>query len=147
MRKTFLVILAVMLIGSFAFAEGAPRAGEFGIQGALIFTTLGFGPVGDVGAKYFINDTMAIRVGLGIVNTSSGGTSQTLYDLGAGFEYHLGGKGGVSPYVGAELSYGGESLSAGGTTPSVFGLAAVFGGEYFFSSNFSWAGEIGRAHV
>ena len=38
-------------------------------------------------------------------------------------------------------SYGGESLSVGGSTPSVFGLAGVFGGEYFFSSNFSWACE------
>ena len=83
-----------------------------------------------------------MRAGVGILNVSSGGGSFTLYSLGAGFEYHFGaGKGGVSPYAGAQLSYSGESISTGGTTPSDFGLAAVVGGAYFFSNNFSWAGE------
>ena len=65
------------------------------------------------------------------------------YNLGAGFEYHFGGKGGVSPYAGAAISYSGESFSTGGNTNSAFGVQLVFGGEYFFSDNFSWAGELG----
>jgi hypothetical protein len=78
---------------------------------------------------------------LGLLSISSGGASTTLFDLGVGFEYHFGGKGGVSPYAGAQISYSGASVPAGGTAPSQYGIDAVFGGEYFFSSNFSWAGE------
>ena len=70
----------------------------------------------------------------------------TAYDLGVGFEYHFGGKGGVSPYAGAALSYSGESFSTGGPTASDFGVKLVFGGEYFFSDNFSWAGELGLGY-
>ncbi|HVO39280.1 MAG TPA: outer membrane beta-barrel protein, partial [Spirochaetia bacterium] len=94
-----------------------------------------------VGVKYLITDAIAIRAALGLANVAASGGSATYYDLGAGFEYHFGGKGGVSPYAGAEVSYSGESISTGGTTPSEFGLAGVVGGEYFFSNNFSWAGE------
>lgn len=151
MKKLFLIIIAVLTIGTLAHAQGAPKAGEFGIQGALTFTSVG-GPIfpnfpspasGAVGAKYWINNDIAVRAALGFLNTAATGGSTTLYDLGAGFEYHFGGKGGVSPYAGAEISYSAESISAGGGTPSDFAVKGVFGGEYFFSSNFSWAGELG----
>lgn len=142
MKRAVLAVSFLVLMGSLAFAEGAPKAGEFGLQGSLIFTSAPFGSsAGDIGVKYIVSDNIAIRAGVGILNQSSGGGSLTLYSIGGGFEYHFGGKGGVSPYAGAEVSYSGESLSTGGTTPSDFGLAAVVGGEYFFSNNFSWAGE------
>lgn len=141
MKKIVLAILAVVLVSSLTFAEGEAKSGQFGVQAGLTFTRTTLGFAGDLGAKYMITDNIAIRAALGLLNISSGGDSTTLYDLGAGFEYHFGGKGGVSPYAGAEISYSGASSSAGGDTPSEFGLDAVFGGEYFFSSNFSWAGE------
>jgi hypothetical protein len=141
MKKILLVILAVVLVSSLTFAEGEAKSGQFGLQTGLIFTGVGLNFNIDIGAKYIVTDNIALRAGLGLMNISSGGDSTTFYDLGAGFEYHFGGKGGVSPYVGAALSYSGASSSAGGDTPSEFGLDAVFGGEYFFSSNFSWAGE------
>ncbi len=142
MKKLLLVVIMVAVVGVLAHAQAAPRAGEFGIQGALIFTSIG-ATTGAVGAKYWINNDMAVRAAVGFQNVSAGGGSTTPYDFGGGFEYHFGGKGGVSPYVGAEISYSSHSTSAGGTQPSMFGLQAVFGGEYFFSSNFSWAGEAG----
>jgi len=141
MKKIVLVILAIVLVSSLTFAEGEAKSGQFGLQTGLVFTGVGLGFVGDIGAKYMITDSIAIRAALGLLNISSSGNSTTLYDLGAGFEYHFAGKGGVSPYAGAEISYSGASFSAGGDTPSEFGLDGVFGGEYFFSSNFSWAGE------
>lgn len=141
MKRLFLVVLAVALVSSLAFAEGAPKAGEFGLQGAFTLTSVGLGSTFDVGLKYLITDSVALRAALGLANVSATGGSTTYYDLGAGLEYHFGGKGGVSPYAGVEVSYSGLSFSTGGSTPSDFAFAAMFGGEYFFSSNFSWAGE------
>jgi hypothetical protein len=143
MKRLLVVILVVAAVSTAAFAQGAPRKGAFGIQTAVIITTSGFGPgaSGSLGAKYMVTDAIGLRAALGILNSSSGGASTTGYDLGAGFEYHLAGKGGVSPYLGAELGYSGASFSGGGTTPSSFAVNAVFGAEYFFSSNFSWGGE------
>ncbi len=148
MKRLLLPILVLVLVGYLAFAEGAPKGGEFGIQGGVNFTSLGFGafnPNGSLGAKYFVNDNIALRAGFGIVNNSAAG-GNTGYTLGAGFEYHFAGKGGVSPYIGAALSYSGESLSGGAPSQSDLGIKAVFGGEYFFSNNFSWAGELGLGY-
>lgn len=142
MKKLLLVLVAVILISTFAYAEGAPKAGEFGIQGGVTFTNVAV-PGGDLGAKYWLSSAMALRAAVGFANIASGGASTTGYNLGAGFEYHFGGKGGVSPYAGAAISYSGESFSTGGNTNSAFGFQLVFGGEYFFSDNFSWAGELG----
>ena len=139
MKRLFLVVLAVVLVGSFAFADVSAKAGQLGLQSGLIFT--GSGNAGAVGAKYMITDTIGARAGLGLSISSSGGSSTTYFDLGGGVEFHFGGKGGVSPYAGAELNYSGEAHSTGATAPSEFGMYAMFGGEYFFSSNFSWAGE------
>jgi hypothetical protein len=140
MKKLVLVILAVVLVSSSTFAEGAANAGQFGLQTALTFTSVGLGFAGDLGAKYLITSNIAVRAALGLSSTSAAGASTTLFDVAAGVEYHFGGKGGVSPYAGAEISYSGASVPAG-KGPSSFGLNGVFGGEYFFSSNFSWAGE------
>ena len=110
MKKMVLVILTLLFVCSLTFADGAPKGGEFGVQGALVFTTLGLGSVGDLGITYMFADDFGMRADLGIVNSSSGGSSAALFDLGVGIQYYFGNKGGVSPYVGGELSYGGESL-------------------------------------
>ena len=141
MKKLVLVMLAMVVVNSLVFAEGEPAAGKFGVQTRLIFTSTSLPSASGFGAKFMINDSIALRAALGILNYKSSGSSITLFDLGAGFEYHFAPKGGVSPYVSAELSYSAASFSGGGTSPSDFGLCAAIGGEYFFSSNFSWAGE------
>ncbi|HUI71196.1 MAG TPA: outer membrane beta-barrel protein [Spirochaetia bacterium] len=145
MKGLVITILILTLVASLAFADGAPRGGEFGIQGnlSLPFTGTIGSPNGSVGGKYFFTDTIALRAALGFASSSAGGTSTLGYDLAAGFEYHLNGKNGVSPYVGAEMSYSGYSISTGGSTDSDFGLRGVFGAEYYFSNSFSWGGELG----
>ena len=149
MKKLLLVLAAVVLISAFTYAEGAPKAGEFGIQGGVTFTGV-FGPLiaaGDLGAKYWLSNALALRAGVGFDNNAAPALTTTAYDLGVGFEYHFAGKGGVSPYAGAALSYSGESFSTGGPTASDFGVKLIFGGEYFFSDNFSWAGELGLGYL
>jgi outer membrane protein W len=141
MKKLLLPIVVLLFIGMLAFAEGAPKGGDFGINTVVLITSTGASG-GALGAKYFATDNIGFRAALGLENASSAGASTTGYDFGVGFEYHFGGKGGVSPYAGAELGYSGAAYSAGGPTPSEFAINGVFGAEYFFSSNFSWAGEI-----
>jgi len=138
MKRLLLVVIIIAVVGSAAFAQGAPRKGAFGTQVAATITSTGSSPGGALGAKYMITDAIALRVMLGFLNNAS----TTGYDVLAGFEYHFAGKGGVSPYVGAEVGYSGASISGGGATSSDFGVDAVFGAEYFFSSNFSWGGEM-----
>ena len=100
MKKILLVLVAVVLISTFAYAEGAPKPGEFGIQGALIFT--GVVPTGAVGAKYWVSQpVIALRAALGFLNVAATGLDVHGIRPGAGFEYHFGGKGSVSPYAGA----------------------------------------------
>jgi len=148
MRRILLVLLAVVLIGSVASAQSMAKSGQWGIQ-----TALGVGQstapliVQNVGAKFFATDDIAIRVEAGLTSYSppGGGNSTMGYAFGAGFEYHLAdmGKGNVSPYVGLGVGYGGYSVSGGTNLPANIIVQGFFGGEYFFSSNFSWAGQIG----
>ncbi len=140
MKRLTLVLALLVVACTVAFAQAEARAGQFGIQTSVAFTTtdLALEPRGSLGAKYMITNNMAIRAALGFANSSGIGTG---YGVAGGFEYHFGGRGGVSPYVGGELSYSGGSPSAG-SAQSQFGLNGVFGAEYFFSSNFSWAGEL-----
>ena len=146
MKRLWLPILVFLFVVSFAFAEGAPKSGDLGIQGGVVFTgVLYSSPYGTLGAKYYVTDSIALRAAVGLYNTSAAG-GNTGYDVGVGFEYHFGVKGGVSPYAGAEISYSGESLSGGAAASSAVGIRAVLGGEYFFSNNFSWAGEIGLGY-
>jgi hypothetical protein len=143
LKKLVLIIMATVVICLTVDAQGAfPKAGQFGLQTDLVFTSTGFGNAGDVGAKIMITDNLALRLALGVQgSTLSLSSINTLVDLGAGLEFHFRIKGGVSPYLGVEVSTNVASftdvdyLSYGG------GICAVFGGEYFFSSNFSWAGE------
>jgi hypothetical protein len=146
MKRLLLPVLVLLLVGYLAFAEGAPKGGDFGIQGGLNFTSVV--PVASLGVKYFINDNIALRAGVGLVNVYNGGTTITTtgYTFAGGFEYHFGVKGGVSPYLGAQVSYSGESISGGAAGSSDAAIRAIVGGEYFFSNNFSWAGELGLGY-
>jgi hypothetical protein len=141
MKKLPLVVLASVLAGSLGFGQGMAKAGKFGLQTAITFTDATGSSAGDIGVKYMIADGLALRAALGVLHYGGSGSSQTLFDVGAGFECHFRALAGVSPYAGAALSYSGEVLSSGGSAPSDFGIAALGGAEYFFSDNFSWAGE------
>jgi len=136
-KRLLFIALVLVVVAAAAFAQA--KKGQFGTQVAGTITSTGASPAGALGARYMITDNIAVRAMLGFLNNSS--TTTTGYDLLGAFEYHFAGKGGVSPYVGAEIGYSGQAASGGGPTPSDFGVQAVFGAEYFLSSNFSWGGE------
>ena len=145
MKRLLLPVLVLMLIGTLAFAEGAPKGGDFGLQGGLNFTSVV--PVASLGVKYFFTDNVAARLGVGLINEYNGGTTVTTtgYSFPGGLEYHFGVKGGVSPYLGAQFSYSGESISGGTPGSSDVGIRAVVGGEYFFSTTSRGQVSLGSA--
>jgi hypothetical protein len=128
--------------GSLASGRASARGGRIGLQGGAIFTGIGQ-YAGAIGVTHMANDDIALRADAGVRRQSYSAAPGTItvYDLGLGLEYRFAGKGGVPPYVGAPFDYSGESISPEADTPSDLGIMALFGGEYFFSGNFSWAGE------
>jgi hypothetical protein len=143
MKRLMVSVLLLAAAGALVFAEGAPKGSEFGIQTSLGVTNSPVGGgVSSIGAKFFLTDAVALRAEFGLLSSSGGGTTTTGFEFGVGGEYHFAGKGGVSPYIGAQFGYGGGSVPGGAAAPSIFAILAAFGGEYFFSSNFSLAGEV-----
>jgi len=74
MKRLLFPVLVLLFVGALAFSEGAPRSGDIGIQGGVVFTNLGnigISPNGTLGVKYFINDNIALRGGFGIVNVAA----------------------------------------------------------------------------
>jgi hypothetical protein len=148
MKNIAFVLLAIVLVSSIAISGDVAKSGQWGINTSLSLQTAGVG-FNSAGFKFMATDNIAIRAAVGFTSMNSGGTNSTTtsgYGFGAGFEYHMAAIGGVSPYLGLEAGYAGTSypnLPSGMSNPNSFSLAGVYGGEYFFSSNFSLAGEVG----
>jgi len=149
MKKIALVLIAIALISSVAMAGDMAKSGQWGVQ-----TSLGAGSnnTATIGLKFMASENLAIRVeaGFGSVSPANGSGSTSDYGFGAGFEYHMTALGSVSPYVGIGAGYSGVSVSnqpAGQSNPAYFNVQGYWGGEYFFSSNFSWAGQIGIGYT
>jgi len=146
MKKIALVLMAIAIVSTAAMAGDMAKSGQWGVQTSL---GSGNGSTATVGLKFMASENLAIRVEAGFNSFSPGGSgssSTTGYGFGAGFEYHMMAVGGVSPYVGLGAGYSGSSLPnlpAGQSNPNQFNVQGYWGGEYFFSSNFSWAGQIG----
>lgn len=146
MKRFAIVLIAIIVMGSIAFSGDMAKQGQWGVQTAVGPTNLGSGlGLQSAGFKFMISDNSAIRAGLAFSSFSpgGGGNSQSEFGIGAGFEYHMTAVGGVSPYLGLQAGYDTYSPGGGANSPNLFSVGGVYGGEYFFSSNFSMAGEVG----
>ena len=139
MKNIALILVAIVLVSSLALAGDMAKQGQWGVN-----TTLGTGSTG-AGFKFMVSENMAVRAGLAFASISpaGGGGSTSNYGIDAGLEFHQAAIGGVSPYFGVQVMYNGQSLPAPAVNSTSIGVQGVYGGEYFFSSNFSWAGEAG----
>ena len=148
MKKIALVLTAIFVISAVSFGGDMAKSGSWGIQTSLGAASSPVQSTTTVGLKFWASDNMAIRVEAGYQSsTPPVGDATSGYAVGAGFEYHMTAIGSLSPYVGLQLGYGGGSVPGGGTTQSQFDVRGVWGAEYFFSSNFSWAGELGLGYT
>ena len=143
MKKIALVLIAIFVISAVSFAGDMAKSGSWGVQTSLGIASSPVMSTNSLGLKFWISDNMAIRAELGYLSyTPPIGDATSGYAIGGGFEYHMTPMGNLSPYVGIELGYGGGSVPGGGDTQSSFAVAGAWGAEYFFASNFSWAGEV-----
>jgi hypothetical protein len=149
MKKIALVLIAIFVISAASFAGDMAKSGSWGIQTSLGVASSPIQSTNSIGMKFWASDNMAIRVEAGYASftPASGGDATSGYAIGAGFEYHMTPMGSLSPYVGLEVGYGGGSVPGGGTIPSSLGINGAWGAEYFFASNFSWAGEVQLGYV
>lgn|GEM_PF-1795026 len=150
MKQIALVLMAIAIVSASALAGDMAKSGQWGVQTSLGAASSPVQSTGTIGLKFMAAENVAVRVEVGLSSNSAagGGSSTTGYAVGAGFEYHMTAVGGVSPYVGLQAGYASGSVPAPavGTappTPAAIAVTGVWGGEYFFSSNFSWGGEIG----
>lgn len=149
MKKIALVLMAIAIVSTAAMAGDMAKSGQWGVQSSIGAASSPVFGVSSVGFKFMASENLAVRaeLGFGSFSPGGGGTSTSGYVFGAGFEYHMTAVGGVSPYVGAQVGYGGGSTGGGGSSPYTLNITGVWGGEYFFSSNFSWAGEVGLGYT
>ena len=146
MKKFALVLIAIAVVSTAAVAGDMAKSGQWGIQTAIgVASSTSNIIVSSLGVKFMASENLAIRIEAGFASYSPGGSGSSTsgYQFGAGFEYHMTAVGGVSPYVGLGAGYNGVSVGGAASNPSNFNVLGFWGGEYFFSSNFSWAGQIG----
>ena len=99
---------------------------------------------GLIKGRYFLQDNIALRLSLGLNNSSStqkttdpvteATTKSNVFTFGLGLEHHFGGTDRLSPYIGAELFLGSatgstKSVNSAATTISKNAPRFVFGGD------------------
>lgn len=150
MKKIAFILIAMVVLSSFALAgdDTSPKTKQG--DKAWMFTfnglsNLGAGNyMGGAGIKYYIQDNLALRGGVGFYTMSvSGATNNpTNFGVNAGIEYVYSTLGATAAYVGAHVSFLSEKpspyLGAGNTeTASTIGVAAVAGVNWFMWDNVS----------
>jgi len=100
--------------------------------------------------RYFVNDTWAARVQLGLTTTSTDDgagteTSSSNIGIGLGAEYHMGGTDRLSPFFSAGIGFGVANTDVGGveTSGSTFGLGIGAGMDYYVYQNVYLGVELG----
>ena len=155
--------------GSLAFLFSFGGFGSFGMNGFPISSfdlsaggqTLPNGIINAGGGKWFFNDGMALRGLLGFridtkgdadpTKDSAGKTSSSIRGIAIGVEIHYDAIYSVSPYIGAQIIFGGASIDnqktvAGKTvenkeSATSFGLGPLIGFDWYFIDGIALGGE------
>lgn len=156
-------LAATALVSAQAQSEFKPLAGsvttDFSLFANGIFnqteSPVALGSHADINGlikgRYFLQDNIALRLSLGLNNSSSTEKKtdpvdettkkSNVFTFGLGLEHHFGGTDRLSPYIGAELFLG----SATGSTKSVNSVATsisknaprfVFGGDLLLGADY-----------
>lgn len=159
MKKVFIVVLALVLVGSMSFAQevtpnltGGSKALLFSFAGLSFLNAGTFD--GGFGAKYYLSDAMAVRAGLQFASASAtnpanppagqqgsdGTQSATRIGVGGAIELHMG-KGRVSPYLGAGVAFSTTStemknIVVGNPPPAQTTTKNATGGETISGVNY-----------
>jgi hypothetical protein len=151
MKKAILVVVALVLVVGLVSAQDTQpktKAGNFGWMFTLGgLSNLSAGSyMGGVGAKYYLQDDLALRGGVSFGTTSYPGYEQnpSSYGVNAGVMYNWAQAGAVVGYIGAMGSVSSaKPAQVTGTTDATtsFGIGAVSGFEWFPYNQLSFSGE------
>lgn len=171
MKSLLLIIVAIAVVASVAVAgdDAAPKTKSE--DKALLFTLGGLSNLsagnfmGGLGAKYYVSDKNAVRIGLGfgttstttkytgpvLPNTSDNKVTTTGFGVTPGFMHLMTSEGPVAAYIGAQLNLsllsttnenpGFVSNNKNKSSTTSFGVGGVLGVEWFAWSNVSFGAE------
>jgi len=179
-RLLYLFCAGLFVAGGLVHAQGVVPKDKQGDK-AIIFSINGFGdfgingisigmvaqesdegtesiPVVGAGARLYLADRMALRVGAGFGMTSNSpsdsltpDSSSTVIAISPGIEIHMMNAGPISPYIGGMIEFATSSSKVTRNIGSVssetthssssFGVAAMLGAEFFPWSNVSFGAE------
>jgi hypothetical protein len=145
MKKLTLVLLAVLVLVSLSFAQEGNKTKQgnlgwvFTLNGLTFLRADNFrgtnagNTIGTVGAKYYIQDDLAIRGGIGFSTESITGQTNNRSDftVNGGITYNYSSSGPVVGYLGGMLTYGSIKNSGDSTSSTTFGIAGLAGAEWF----------------
>ena len=133
--KKIALLLAVLLIGSSAFAVGMKCKMGYGVQGLTITTNNITMPT----VQYYFEDDTVGELGLSLATLSTG--SVTNLTIALGFKKNLGDAvGGIQPHWGAALAYTSCPAMVANTTNLL--LAINVGAKYFVTDNLCLEGNL-----
>ena len=144
MKKLVIVavtLVMVMGLAGSASAAGAKNAGAKGINVGMGNSAFGDTGLVRITGKYFFDRDMAFLAGFGFQATS-GDYDVNVFSFQVGLRKYLG-TGDFAPFVGGRISYETREDTTSGTDEDAIDLMGEFGGEYFFSKQFSMEGSIG----
>jgi len=171
MKRFILVLFALVIVANLAFSgdDSIPKS-KLGDK-AVLFTLAGFDDfgatsyMGGLGGKYYISDGNAIRASLGFFTSSTttkpplgspAGTpdevaSSSTFIITPGFLHGINQTGPVIAYIGGEFIYATTSTTVENpgnvantkdhTSSTAFGVAGIFGVEWFAWNNISLGAE------
>ena len=151
--KKFTLLLAAIGMSTMLMAQKpSTETSNYSLEGNInIDATNGVSwTAPSIRMRYFVNDTWAARVTLGLSSASTDDgagneTSASTLGVGLGAEYHTAGTDRLSPFFSAGISFGSSKVEAGGveTTGSNFGFALGGGMDYYVYENVYMGLELG----
>ena len=150
MKKVVFILTAVLVLVNFALAgDDAKPMTKMGDR-AWMFTLSGLSALGagnywgGVGGKYYFQDDMALRAGVGFSTTNNPdpATDPTDWNIAAGVQYNYATNNAVTAYVGGMVGYWSQdkhALSSANWTS--FSLAGLAGVEWFPWNNIGFQAE------
>ena len=151
--KKFTLLLAAIGMSTMLMAQKpSTETSNFSLEGNInIDATNGISwTAPSIRMRYFVNDTWAARVQLGLATTSTDDgagneTSSSNIGIGLGAEYHTAGTDRLSPFFSAGIGFGTTSTDIGGveTSGSAFGFGIGAGMDYYVYENVYMGLELG----
>jgi hypothetical protein len=129
--KYSIVALSFLLSSIAANAQTMPEEGSIGLRANI-------GGQSAIELPYMLNESLSLAPYIGFQTTENANTS---FNVGVSPRYYLGSSEALATYVTGNLGINNVSSNNNNNSNTNFNLGAGFGGEYFFSDQFSLSAD------